>query len=66
MPLSNPGTLKPDEYAKVIAFLLASNCYPPGPKDFPKEDLPEFKTVNMGPVDGAMPTDTKHGVCEVK
>lgn len=66
MPLNNPGTLTPDQYAQVMAFLLASNCYPAGSKPFPKTDSPSFASVKVGPVDGAKPTDTKLGVCAVK
>jgi mono/diheme cytochrome c family protein len=66
MPLNNPGTLTPDQYAQVMAFLLASNCYPAGDAPFPKTDSPAFATVHIGPVDGAKPTDPRLGVCTVK
>jgi mono/diheme cytochrome c family protein len=66
MPLNNPGTLTPEQYANVIAFLLASNCYPAGNTPFPQKDSPSFATVHMGPVSGAQPTDPKTGVCTVK
>jgi ABC-type amino acid transport substrate-binding protein len=33
MPASNPGSLKPDEYVKVMAFLLQQNGYPAGPAE---------------------------------
>jgi len=66
MPLNNPGTLTPEQYANVIAFLLASNCYPAGTAPFPQKDVAAFATVHIGPVDGAQPTDPKLGVCAVK
>jgi mono/diheme cytochrome c family protein len=66
MPLNNPGTLTPEQYANVMAFLLASNCYPAGNAPFPQKDVAAFATVNIGPVTGAQPTDTKLGVCTVK
>ena len=66
MPLNNPGTLTKKEYANVMAFLLASNCYPAGSKPFPEADSPAFAAVHIGPVDGAKPTDPKLGVCTVK
>jgi polar amino acid transport system substrate-binding protein len=66
MPLNNPGTLTPEQYANVIAFLLASNCYPAGDTPFPQKDSPSFATVKMGPVAGAKPSDPKLGVCAVK
>jgi mono/diheme cytochrome c family protein len=66
MPLNNPGTLTPTQYANVIAYLLASNCYPAGSKAFPEKESPNLAKIAMGPVDGAKPTDTKTGVCAVK
>lgn len=66
MPLNNPGTLTPDQYAQVMAYLLASNCYPASTTPFPKTDSPAFAGVKIGPVDGAKPTDPKLGVCAVK
>jgi polar amino acid transport system substrate-binding protein len=66
MPLNNPGTLTPEQYANVIAFLLASNCYPAGNAPFPQKDVPAFATVNIGPVSGAAPSDSKLGTCAVK
>jgi mono/diheme cytochrome c family protein len=66
MPLNNPGTLTPEQYANVIAFLLASSCYPAGTTPFPQKDTPAFATVHMGPVSGAKPTEAKLGTCAVK
>lgn len=66
MPLNNPGTLTPEQYANVMAFLLASNCYPAGNTPFPQKDSPSFATVHIGPVPGAQPSDPKLGTCAVK
>jgi mono/diheme cytochrome c family protein len=66
MPLNNPGTLTPEQYANVIAFLLASNCYPSGSTPFPQKDEPAFTTVHLGPVAGAQAADPKLGTCAVK
>jgi len=66
MPLNNPGTLTPQQYADVMAFLLASNCYPAGTVHFPLKDVPAFATVKIGPVAGAQPTDAKLGTWAVK
>jgi polar amino acid transport system substrate-binding protein len=66
MPFSNPGSLTPKQYADVMAFLLASNCYPAGTKPFPTSDSPSFKTIKIGPVRGAKPTNPKLGTCTVK
>ena len=47
MPLTAPGSLTPDQYASVIAYLMAYNCIKPasGKKPFPKTDLPANRTV---------------------
>lgn len=66
MPLNNPGTLTAEQYANVMAFLLASNCYPAGTTPFPQKDVPAFATTSLGPVAGAQPTDPKLGICALK
>jgi mono/diheme cytochrome c family protein len=35
MPFDNPGSLTPEQYADVIAYLLASNCFPAGASAYP-------------------------------
>ncbi|HTJ25947.1 MAG TPA: cytochrome c [Candidatus Limnocylindria bacterium] len=35
MPFDNPGSLTPEQYADVIAYLLAANCYPAGASPYP-------------------------------
>ena len=35
MPEGNPGSLRPEEYAGVIAFFLSSSGYPPGEQELP-------------------------------
>jgi mono/diheme cytochrome c family protein len=66
MPLNNPGTLTPTQYANVIAYLLASNCYPAGTTAFPEKETPNLAKIKMGPVPGAKPSDEKTGICAVK
>lgn len=66
MPLSNPGSLTPKQYADVMAFLLASNCYPAGTKPFPTSESPSFAKVKIGPVAGSKPTNARLGTCGVK
>jgi polar amino acid transport system substrate-binding protein len=66
MPLSNPGSLSPKQYAAVMAFLLASNCYPAGSKPFPENDAASLAAVKLGPVHGTTPTNAKLGTCAVK
>jgi mono/diheme cytochrome c family protein len=51
MPLTAPGSLKPDDYAAVMAFLLSYDCVPPsgdGKQSFPTADLPALQQVTLG------------------
>jgi polar amino acid transport system substrate-binding protein len=66
MPFSNPGSLTPKQYADVMAFLLASSCYPPGTTPFPTTARPELAKTKLGPVHGAKPTDRALGTCAAK
>jgi polar amino acid transport system substrate-binding protein len=66
MPLNDPGSLTPTQYANVMAYLLASNCYPAGTKPFPEKDDPSFGKVLIQPVSGAHPTNPQLGTCSVK
>lgn len=40
MPKEQPGTLEPDEYAEVVAYLLKINGAPPGKSELPAEAAP--------------------------
>jgi alcohol dehydrogenase (cytochrome c) len=51
MPLTAPGSLKPDEYAAVMAYLLNYDCVQPaaaGQQPFPIQDLPALQQVVLG------------------
>jgi alcohol dehydrogenase (cytochrome c) len=51
MPLGAPGSLKPDEYAAIIAYLLSYDCVSHsqlGTEAFPTTDRPEFTKVVIG------------------
>lgn len=51
MPLTAPGSLKPDQYAAIIAYILSYDCVTPsqnGTEPFPTTDRPEFKKVVFG------------------
>ena len=37
MPDGNPGSLNPDEYASIIAFVLKESGYPEGERELPSE-----------------------------
>jgi polar amino acid transport system substrate-binding protein len=65
MPFNAPKSLSPTAYASVVAYLLASNCYPAGATPFPTEDSPAFANMALGPVAGAHPGQDELGVCKV-
>jgi polar amino acid transport system substrate-binding protein len=65
MPFNAPASLSPTAYADVLAFLLASDCYPAGDKPFPTTDDPAFAGVKLGPVPGKRGEENKFGVCPV-
>jgi mono/diheme cytochrome c family protein len=46
MPSNAPGSLKPDEYADVLSFVLSSNRYPAGQSELPT-DPAALKSVKM-------------------
>ena len=46
MPSSAPGSLEPQQYADVFAFVLSVNKYPAGQTEAPK-DPAELKNVKM-------------------
>ncbi len=51
MPLTAPGSLKPDEYAAVMAYLLSYDCVQPaggGQQEFPTVDLADLQHVELG------------------
>jgi len=66
MPFSNPGSLTPKQYADVMAFLLASSCYPAGTKPFPQSNQASFAAVKLAPIAGIKPAHPKIGTCTVK
>lgn len=51
MPLTAPGSLKPDDYASIMAYVLAYNCVKPtdgGKVPFPTADQPDLAKVTVG------------------
>jgi mono/diheme cytochrome c family protein len=65
MPFNNPGTLSKHQYADVLAYLLAANCYPAGNKPFPKDGSDALGKLHVEPPGSMHPTDKKTGVCSV-
>lgn len=50
MPLGAPGSLKPEQYASIIAYLLKYDCVSPsngGKTPFPTSDQAQFKSVHV-------------------
>jgi mono/diheme cytochrome c family protein len=47
MPSSAPGSLTPEQYADVMAFVLSVNKYPAGQAEIPKDGA-GLKAVKMG------------------
>lgn len=65
MPFNSPASLKPSQYADVMAYLLASNCYPAGKVAFPSDPKPGFGTVVAGIQSHPAKTPDQNGVCAV-
>lgn len=66
MPFSDPGSLTPKQYAEVMAFLLASNCYPAGTTPFPEHGQASFAAIAIAPPPGAHPDNAALGTCTVR
>jgi alcohol dehydrogenase (cytochrome c) len=50
MPLGAPGSLKPDQYAAILAYMLQYNCIAPaneGKTPFPTTDEPALKNISV-------------------
>lgn len=60
MPLTAPGSLAPEQYASVIAFLLSYDCVKPagdGKLPLPTTDLPALQQVHLGGTTCAPPKE---------
>jgi Cytochrome C oxidase, cbb3-type, subunit III len=49
MPEGNPGSLKPEEYASILAFFLSESGYKEGEKELPS-DLESLKKIRIEPL----------------
>jgi polar amino acid transport system substrate-binding protein len=65
MPRNSPASLSPADDADVMAYLLASNCYPAGTNPFPPDNDPSFANIKLGPVPGQHADQNAKGVCSV-
>jgi hypothetical protein len=66
MPLTNPGSLSPKEYAAVIAYLLSSSCYPAGNTPFPTHSDKTLEDTKLVAPAGITPKDKKLGTCPLE
>ncbi len=55
MPKNEAKSLSPEQYADVMAYLLASNCYPAGNTPFPTGDQPDLRYNQAGAISQAPP-----------
>ncbi len=65
MPRDNPGSLSPDQYAAVIAYLLDKDCYPAGQDKFPTQVTEPIKNAKLHPVKAA-DKKSDSGTCPVQ
>jgi polar amino acid transport system substrate-binding protein len=65
MPRNAPSSLGPEESAAVMAYLLASDCYPAGTTPFPAADNPALAGTKLGPPPGHPAGQNDKGVCKV-
>jgi polar amino acid transport system substrate-binding protein len=49
MPEGDPGSLKPEEYASILAFFLSESGYKDGEKELPS-DLESLKKIRIEPL----------------
>ena len=63
MPFNNPGSLDAAQYADVIAYLLASNCYAAGRTPFPQHHSAALASMHLPDPPAGARADS-HGVCK--
>ncbi|HTH62978.1 MAG TPA: cytochrome c [Paraburkholderia sp.] len=65
MPFNDPASLSDEQYANVIAYLLASNCFPASGKKFPEESTPALARIKIATPSHPSGTPDAGGVCAV-
>jgi polar amino acid transport system substrate-binding protein len=65
MPRDNPGSLSPDQYAAVLAYLLGKDCYPAGQDKFPTTATEQIDNAKLQPVNAADKNQST-GTCTVQ
>ncbi len=66
MPANNPGSLSEEQYADVLAYLLAVNCYPAGSQPFPTSETAALQQTTLHQIQGAKGENPKNDTCPVK
>lgn len=66
MPLNDPASLQPTEYADVMAYLLAANCFPTGNTEYPSSPGDNFGSQPLTAPAHPAGTPDANGVCSVK
>ncbi|MCA9891196.1 MAG: c-type cytochrome, partial [Anaerolineae bacterium] len=62
MPRSNPGSLSPEQYSEVLAYVLSANCFPAGDQRFPKTDTTKLNHMVIKKLKRSKPND-QNGLC---
>lgn len=65
MPFNNPGSLTAGQYAEVLAYLLAANCYPAGTTPFPEHATANLAHLKITEPSHLAGTPDRFGVCSV-
>ena len=66
MPANNPGSLSEQQYADVLAYLLAANCYPAGSQPFPTSETSALQQTTLHQIQGAKGENPQNHTCPVK
>lgn len=53
MPLDNPGSLSATQYAAIISYILAANCYPAGATPYPSDGTVPDRAAKVATQNGA-------------
>lgn len=65
MPFNDPASLTDTQYADVIAYMLASNCFPSGNQKFPEQPKAAISKIKISTPDHPSGTPSDSGVCSV-
>ena len=53
MPMDDPASLTPAQYAAILAYLLAANCYPAGTTAYPADGTVPNRSLKVATQGGA-------------